>query len=90
MKLSALLSRTKGRDIYDAQFLLSQTKPNYDFLSAKQGITSVIELKNAVLDRLNLVDLSSKQQDFEHLLFDKQKSSTILHFRNYIQSYHED
>jgi predicted nucleotidyltransferase component of viral defense system len=31
MKLSALLSRAKGRDFYDALFLLSQTNPNIRF-----------------------------------------------------------
>lgn len=89
MKISALLSRTKGRDIYDAQFLLTQTKPNYDFLSVKQGITSEAELKHAILECLKQVDLSLKQHDCEHLLFDKQKSSCILYFPEFMQSYRE-
>ncbi|HNY44861.1 MAG TPA: nucleotidyl transferase AbiEii/AbiGii toxin family protein, partial [Bacteroidales bacterium] len=37
MKISALLSRAKGRDFYDIMFLLSQTNPNYDYLAQKQG-----------------------------------------------------
>jgi len=45
MKLSALLSRAKGRDFYDALFLLSLTKPNYDYLSKKQDIHNLTELK---------------------------------------------
>jgi hypothetical protein len=90
MKISALLSRTKGRDIYDTQFLLGQTKPNYEYLTAKQGIRSEAELKHAILERLKQVDLSLKQHDFEHLLFDKQKSSSILYFPDFIQSYLSD
>ena len=34
MKLSALLTRGKGRDFYDAIFLLQRTEPDYPFLSA--------------------------------------------------------
>ena len=45
MKLSALLSRQKGRDFYDAMFLLSQTKPSYSFLSLKLGIHNLTELR---------------------------------------------
>jgi len=33
MKLSALVTRAKGRDFYDAMFLLSQTQPDYEFLT---------------------------------------------------------
>lgn len=39
MKFAAILSRGKGRDFYDAIFLLSKTKPNMDFLAARTGIS---------------------------------------------------
>jgi predicted nucleotidyltransferase component of viral defense system len=35
MKISALLSRQKGRDFYDTMFLLGQTPPDYEFLSQR-------------------------------------------------------
>ncbi len=35
MKISAMLSRQKGRDFYDVIFLLGLSKPNYNFLSKK-------------------------------------------------------
>jgi hypothetical protein len=38
MKLSAMLSRQKGRDFYDAMFLLGQTTPDYSFLAKKHNI----------------------------------------------------
>ena len=44
MKFSAILARQKGRDFYDAIFLLSKTKPNLDFLKARTGISSIEEL----------------------------------------------
>lgn len=86
MKLSAMLSRAKGRDFYDAMFLLSQTQPNYDFLAAKTGIRNLEELKTATAEALQKVDLKRKQQDFEHLLFNKDNSGRILHVGEFIQN----
>jgi len=86
MKLSALLNRSKGRDFYDAIFLLAQTKPNYRFLAIKQGIHNVEELKDALALRLSEIDLTSKQQDVEHLLFNSQKSEMITNFASFVRS----
>jgi predicted nucleotidyltransferase component of viral defense system len=78
MKLSAMLARQKGRDFYDAMFLLAHTKPDYSFLSAKQGIRNLDELKAATVEILKTVDLNMKKRDFEHLLFNKRNSERIL------------
>ncbi len=86
MKLSALLSRKKGRDFYDAIFLLSQTKPNYRYLSQKCGIKNVAELKNEVYEVLKVTDLNKKMRDFEHLLFNKEKNKVILRFKDFIDT----
>ena len=45
MKISAMLSRRKGRDFYDAMFLLAQTQPDYSFLAEKLNIHNLEELK---------------------------------------------
>lgn len=84
MKISALLSRSKGRDFYDVMFLLGFTNPDYDFLSKKTGINNVAELKLDLNKLLDEIDLKSKSKDFEHLLIDKQKNNQILHFREFI------
>ncbi|KAA6315072.1 hypothetical protein EZS27_034414, partial [termite gut metagenome] len=47
MKIAAMLARAKGRDFYDLMFLLSQTKPDYDFLSKRCGIGNWQEFKEA-------------------------------------------
>lgn len=86
MKLSALLSRRKGRDFYDAMFLLSQTTPNYDYLSQKCGINNLKELKKEVYKVLKETDLNQKMRDFEHLLFNKEKSKAILRFKDFIDA----
>ena len=84
MKISALLSRQKGRDFYDAMFLLAQTAPDYGFLSARCGIRDLSELKAAVGTMLKTADLSNKVRDFEHLLFQKSNSRKILLFKDFV------
>ncbi len=84
MKLSALLSRAKGRDFYDAMFLLSQTKPNYDYLFQKKQICNITVLKEKINELLKQIDLKHKSKDFEHLLFNKINSEKIIHFREFI------
>lgn len=86
MKIAATINRSKGRDFYDLMFLLSQTKPDYDFLSKRCGINNLDELKQAFDNLLIKVDLKKKQKDFEHLLFNKQNSDKILLFKEFIQS----
>lgn len=85
MKLSALLSRAKGRDFYDVLFLLSLTKPNYDYLSKKQGVHNLTELKVKLIETIEKIDLQHKSKDFEHLLFNKENKDKILMFSDYIK-----
>jgi predicted nucleotidyltransferase component of viral defense system len=85
MKLSAMLSRRKGRDFYDAMFLLAQTQPDYSFLAEKLNIHNLEELKTMVSKTLNIVDLNIKKRDFEHLLFNKRNSERILSIGEFIQ-----
>jgi predicted nucleotidyltransferase component of viral defense system len=86
MKLSALVSRTKGRDFYDTMFLLAQTKPNYDYLAQKQQIHNLTELKSRLFATTENVDLHHKSNDFEHLLFNKTNKEKILHFDEFIRT----
>jgi len=86
MKIAAMLARAKGRDFYDLMFLLSQTKPDYDFLSKRCGISNFQEFKEATNKILATVDLKKKQKDFEHLLFNKANSEKILRFGDFVNS----
>ena len=83
MKLSALLARAKGRDFYDTMFLMQQTKPSYEFLSAKVGINTPDELKKDILNKLKTIDLNVKKRDFEHLLFNVNAGEKILLFEEF-------
>lgn len=80
MKLCALLTRQKGRDFYDAMFLMQRTEPDYGFLQRQKGIADKQHLYAALREMLNRIDLNTKQRDFEHLLFDSHKSDAILRF----------
>ena len=86
MKIAALLARAKGRDFYDLMFLLSNSTPDYDFLSKRCRINNLSELKEATNKLLETVDLSKKQKDFEHLLFNKANSKKILRIGDFVNS----
>ena len=82
MKFAAILARQKGRDFYDAIFLLSKTKPNMEFLQTRIGVNSIDHLKLEVDDRLKEIDLNQKKRDFQHLLFNESNADRILSFKN--------
>ena len=86
MKFSAILARQKGRDFYDAIFLLSKTNPNIDFLTARVGIASLDELKATVVERLKDINLADKKRDFMHLLFNESNAERIMQFSQIVDS----
>jgi predicted nucleotidyltransferase component of viral defense system len=83
MKVAAMLERQKGRDFYDAMFLLGQTQPDYSFLNVKCHISGPEALKQATEKMIKTVDLKKKSKDFEHLLFNKSNSSLILRAKEF-------
>lgn len=87
MKLSALLSRAKGRDFYDAIFLLQRTPPDYAFFAAKHpGIDSKPALLSALTSLLASTDLTLKRRDVEHLLFRRESASRVTDFSLFLQT----
>lgn len=85
MKLSALLSRRKGRDFYDAIFLLGMTEPDYSYLAARCGIHDKAELRAALLRVAADTDLLTKSRDFEHLLFNRDNIRKVLMFKEFVE-----
>ncbi len=55
-------------------------QPDFAFLKQRCRIGDTPALQTALQDRVAHTDLSLKQRDFEHLLFDPHKSTQILHF----------
>jgi predicted nucleotidyltransferase component of viral defense system len=86
MKISAMLDRRKGRDYFDAMFLLAQTAPDYTFLAARNGVRDWPDLQRAIEDSLQAVDLNRKRMEFEHLLFHRDDSRRILRFREFVHA----
>jgi predicted nucleotidyltransferase component of viral defense system len=86
MKVSAMLDRQKGRDFYDAMFLLSQTMPDFTFLNQMSGISNLDSLKETAERVIGNIDLEKKMKDFEHLLFYKQNSTRILRVAEFFRS----
>lgn len=87
MKLSALLSRAKGRDFYDAVFLLQRTPPDYPFLAAKHpSVTDRPSLLAALSSLVATTDLALKRRDVEHLLFRRETASRVTDFPLFLQT----
>jgi len=86
MKISALLSRAKGRDFYDTMFLLQQTEPDYKYLAEKCNVKNKAELKAALFGITEKTNLKLKSQDFEHLLFKKDNSQKLFLFKDFVES----
>ena len=84
MKLSAVLTRHKGRDFYDSLFLLSKTRPSYEFLKAKNDIDSLEALKSAVAAMQPTINMEMKKRDFQHLLFQEENAERIVQFYDFI------
>lgn len=87
MKLSALLSRAKGRDFYDTLFLWGQgAVPDYKFLKEKCGIDNSESLTKALNKVLNEIDLDVKRRDFTHLIFNPSDGAKIKLFPHFIEA----
>lgn len=84
MKIADMLDRQKGRDFYDVIFLLSQTKPDFGYLTEKMGISGLEQLKLKIEEVVEHVNLNGKVRDFEHLLFDKENAKKILRIKEFI------
>lgn len=85
MKIAAMIERQKGRDFYDVMFLLQKSLPDFQFLSQTCGISDMKTLKGKVEELIDSVDLKSKMKDFEHLLFNKDKSRQILNIKEFFE-----
>lgn len=86
MKITALLSRRKGRDFYDVMFLMGQVKPDYAFLLEKVNIQNMTQLKAALLSVLTEVNLEERSRDFSHLLLNKEHARRILYFEEFVHA----
>jgi predicted nucleotidyltransferase component of viral defense system len=89
-KLYAIINRdrNKGRDFYDLVFLMGRDiKPNYKCLEAKVSITDEEELKEAILDKCQQLDMETMAKDVEPFLFDPSDIKRVIRFEDVVQQY---
>ncbi len=75
----------KGRDFYDIVFLLSKTKPNYNYLQLKINIEDSEELKSKLLKLENKVNFQELAKDVKSFLFNSEDVKKITLFLKYIE-----
>lgn len=87
-KIFAIFNRKalKGRDFYDAIFLLSKTKPNYDYLQLKLKVKNGQELKEKLLTLDEKINFNEMVKDVEPFLFNPEDSKKVMLFKKYIKS----
>ena len=87
-KIFAIFNRKalKGRDFFDIVFLLSKTKPNYDYLQLKLKIENGQKLKSKLATLSGKVDFEKLAEDVEPFLFNAKDSKKVILFARFIQS----
>lgn len=86
-KLLAILERkqSKGRDFYDVIFLLGKNiAPNYEFLNMKASIQNGDQLKTAITERIERLNMQEMAEDIQPFLIKIKDARKVLLFREYI------
>lgn len=78
--------RPKGRDFFDAMVLMGRTKPNYDFLNLKLGLSSPKELKSHLIEKCEKFDFEFLAKDVQPFLFYEKDVNMVLHFLDYLKT----
>ncbi len=77
--------RNKGRDFFDANFLLSFTRPNYDYLHQKLGVKDEKSLKDRLLARCSELDMAEMAADVQPFLFNPSDTKRVTLFPDLIR-----
>ncbi len=87
-KILAALHRkqAKGRDFYDIVFLMSQTKPDMNYLQHKIGVAKANQLQQVLMDRCQELDFKKLAADVEPFLIKPADQQRVLHFEQFVQS----
>jgi predicted nucleotidyltransferase component of viral defense system len=74
--------REKGRDLYDASFLMGLADPDFDYIGRIIGLERA-EFLNRFEERLSELDLNFLARDVEPFLFSSEQQGRIATFRDY-------
>ena len=75
-----------GRDFYDTVFLFGRNKPDFSYLQIKTDISSIEELKTALLNKCEGLNLKELTGDVKPYLLNPLEEKKILLFPDYIRS----
>lgn len=78
--------REKGRDFYDAVFLLGKVKPNFKYLEAKLSINTMTDLKKKLLPLCAKLNFKQLAKDIEPYLINSENFKKVLYFEDYIKN----
>jgi len=76
--------REKGRDLYDASFLLGQAMPSYDYIEKEYGLNKIALLKK-FRQRLLELDFAELAKDVVPFLLKESDLDRVLQFREYVE-----
>jgi predicted nucleotidyltransferase component of viral defense system len=76
----------KGRDFFDAVFLLGKTKPNYLFLKKRLQISDASELKTYLLSFCKKLDFQALAADVQPFLFNPTDVRRVLEFPKILEN----
>ncbi len=87
-KICAITGRKqpKGRDFFDAVFLLGRTQPNYDFLKQKLGLDAPEALRSHLVSVCEKLDFPALADDVQPFLFNPADVKRVLLFPEYVAS----
>jgi predicted nucleotidyltransferase component of viral defense system len=78
--------RSKGRDFFDAVFLLSKgVKPDFGYLDFKLKINNAKTLKDRLLDTCSKLDMKAMADDVAPFLFNNSDAKKISMFGQYLK-----
>lgn len=85
-KITAIFSRKRpiGRDFFDAVFLSGKTKPNFEYLNEKLGISDYKFLVKKLNTYCKSLDFRKLAKDAEPFLYRAQDSKKVLNFMQYL------
>jgi len=75
--------RAKGRDFFDIMFLCGLTKPNYEYLAFKTGVTNETELRAYISEKTAHYNFTSLAKDVAPFLFRASDTHLIEKFPEY-------
>lgn len=86
-KIYAAVSRKnpKGRDFFDIIYLLRDTKPNYDYLEEKMGITNSEKLKASFLKFCKNIDFEIISRDVAPFLVNPKEIERVTKFPEFFE-----